>query len=44
MFVKLPTVTINQNSTMQDVKRYLVSLTDAIETAFAGAKEEDDGE
>ena len=29
---------------MQDVKRYLVALVDAIEAAFAGAKEDEDGE
>lgn len=35
-------VNINANSTMTDVKRYLVSLVDAIETAFESAKEDDD--
>lgn len=43
MQVKMPIVSINGNSSMQDVKRYLVSLVDAIETAFGSVKEEDDG-
>ena len=34
MNVKLPMVNINANSTMTDVKRYLVALVDAIETAL----------
>lgn len=42
MNIKLPMVNINANSTMTDVKRYLVSLVDAIETAFESAKEDDD--
>lgn len=42
MQVKLPMVNINGNSSMQDVKRYLVSLVDAIERAFEDAKEDDD--
>ena len=44
MYIKLPAVNINGNSNMQDVKRYLVALVDVIETAFAGAKEDEDGE
>ena len=43
MYIKLPAVNINGNSRMQDVKRYLVQLVDAIERAFADAKEDDDG-
>lgn len=42
MNVNLPAVNINANSTMDDVKRYLVSLVDAIEIALQSAKEEDD--
>lgn len=42
MVVNLPNVNINANSTMNDVKRYLVSLVDAIETALERAKEDDD--
>ncbi len=41
MNVKLPSVTLNQNSTMQDVRRYLVTLVDAIERALQNAKEEE---
>ena len=42
MNIKLPMVNINENSTMTDVKRYLVSLVDAIETALVNAKEDGD--
>lgn len=41
MEIKLPSVTLNKNSTMQDVKSYLVTLVDAIERALQNAKEEE---
>lgn len=41
MNVKLPSVTLNKNSTIQDVRRYLVTLVDAVERALQNAKEEE---
>ncbi len=41
MNIKLPCVTISGDSTMQDVRRYLVTLVDALERALQNAKEED---
>jgi hypothetical protein len=41
MNIKLPSVTISGDSTMQDVRRYLVALVDAIERALQNAKEDD---
>lgn len=42
MNIKLPNVTVNGASSMQDVRRYLVALVDALERALQNAKEEDD--